>query len=352
MDTRTAELLLELHASQYQAAQLPSSQTKPLRPADIMNANNPVLCNGESGFQSMKYTIEGESETMATKPGYHQLSEYTTGDEPRSMNTQNGGDWPIGAAGGIKGDRKGHEKETNNDVVMTWAEETLWRGRRPHPTIQKLMEKYMARQKLKRAGSEPPTPPSAIKRITGLPSYGAGKELASGSDRARVSSSNAGSSSLLDNKEVEKIPSSVRAASSSQVKIKIENTGSPFTLPPYPNAPAYSQLDIKVPPSSYDHEPTNASPSPFKPTPKKQSHHCIRDGHRFDLLPVNKPRKKEGKLRTENKIGSRKYKCGKCETRIDETRILMCKVPICGMMVCGECKKEWDVINKGKPRKG
>ena len=202
----------------------------------------------------------------------------------------------------------------------------------------------MTGQRGKRAVSEPVMPPSAVRRITSLPTYGGGKELQRSGSRAmgtgRRETPNACSTSQHEIKNSRRGVSS-EAHSSTRLDAKDVSSGPSSNVVSTGNFPA----------SSPKHKSVTSSHPSSQLVPKREvhTHHCIRDGHRFELLTLNKPSTSEGRggVKTENRIAARKYKCGKCQGRIDETRILMCKVPVCRVMICGECKKEWEVLNKG-----
>jgi len=341
---RTAELLLELHAS-HQASHLQSSQLRQLRPMGI-NMEMPDDSGpyrGRERARPIEYTIEGEHDTIPSQPIWNGSPKHTINDRPHPN--------PIHPDDRVAIEQIGKNKEYLNEreeeiKVLKWTERTLYTGKKPpHPVILNLMEGFMTGQRAKRAESEPPTLPSAVKRITSLPVYGAGKEVQqrSGSGAlvaGRVEALNAHSTIQRDIKNAKR--SSARARASSRLNGKDANSN--------PSSKVASSSRALSP--SHSHKPVTASESSYSHSQlvsKRQTptHYCIRDGHHFELLTLNKPGSEGGRGRTENKIASRKFKCGKCGSKIDETKILMCKIPVCGVMVCGDCKREWEVINRG-----
>ncbi|MCJ1245691.1 hypothetical protein MMC30_002895 [Trapelia coarctata] len=384
---RTAELLLELHAShqvpqdqsprneasQYQSPYLQSSQHQGSQPRHIRtghfaNGGDPDLSRGTRVLPSIEYTIEGKHAPTPSQRRGNALPGHTIKEEPRPIPMHPDNLAAIAQTGKSKvehtvkhhphlttlhpddqaaldhiGKSKEFLKACEDQInIMKWAENTLYTGRKPpHPVILSLMERFMTKERAKRAGSEPPTPPSAVRRITSLPTYGAGKEVqhASGSRTMSASKGESSSGRSISQRDVKnsKRGASSKVHSSPRLDVKDVIVGS----------------SPRVSSSSRNHKPAVTSAnSHSQPIVKRQIHHCIRDGHLFDLLPLNKPGTEGGRVRTENKIASRKFKCGKCESRIDETRIRMCKVPVCGVMVCGDCEREWEATNKGWLRMG
>jgi hypothetical protein len=225
---------------------------------------------------------------------------------------------------------------------------------------------------MKRGVSEPATLPSAIRRITSLPTYGrkeassgenavgekaeealsagpilkgSGKEGPSGSGAVAVKAggSRAGRSTVQQggrkNKRAKRL--------SARLAGKDAGGGDSIREPSpsfFDSKDADTASSLKVPPSSQTQKTVSTLASSTSQPAMKRQHHCIRDGHRFKLLPLKKAGGKRGM--TDNKIGARKYKCGKCEGRIDETRILMCGVELCGLMVCGGCKRDWEILGE------
>jgi len=359
MEHRTAELLLELHASHYQASHPQASQPRRFPAMDIVGGNHQGGYPGDREMPSIEYTIEGEHPPTQSLRNVEPPHASRIKNEPQSFTAHQT------ARSAIKHTENNTAEERTK--ILSWAQETLHRGQPPHPVILKLMEQFM-----KRAVSEPATLPSAIKRITRLPTY-ARKETSSGEnavgekageassveaslkgDRgsttiAKARSSLGGRTVIQEggrkNKRAKRLSArlagkgasgddSLRGISSSCLNTKNVDTAS----------------SLNIPPSSHTLK-TSSTIASFSSQPAvKRQHYCIRDGHQFKLLPLKKAGVAGGGGRTENKIGARKYKCGKCEGRIDETRILMCGVEVCGVMVCRECKRDWEILGDRRLR--
>lgn len=225
---------------------------------------------------------------------------------------------------------------------------------------------------MKRGVSEPATLPSAIRRITSLPTYGRkeassgenavgekaekalsagpilkgnGKEGPSGSGAVAVKAggSRGGRSTVQQggkkNKRAKRLSARLAGKDASGGDLLREPSTSFFDT-----KDADTASSLKVPPASQTQKTVSTLASSTSQPAMKRQHHCIRDGHRFKLLPLKKAGGKRGM--TENKIGARKYKCGKCEGRIDETSVLMCGVELCGLMICGGCKRDWEILGE------